>query len=426
MVHGGLRSAVPLTWRKMANSIRQPVASLAIPNGPVVEAMPPSEAAKALLEGEGYEVTPRGIRSVLKSVLWPWSRKGQQRSFTGFLKAVSDARVGTREQQYNAQILLDRTYKTGYQTTSSVITKTVMGEQSGTTGGYLVPMDFSLQLMETIVEDSFIYPRAQVIPMRSGVMWAPKVDVETLQSAGTNPLLGGVKFTWGSEQAPPETEPTFRQMELRSWDLLGLAKISNQFLMDTGPEGEGYLVKLFGRAAAWYAEYAFLQGTGTSKMMPTGIVNAPGTLSVTRSSSSHVTAIDIASMASSLLPFSWNRAVWATDPSTLADICKLSTFFVNQGMTDPGAAGYLLTRPLFVTDKLVPLGSTGDLILFDPWLYVIGSRLEVVVDVSPHADFQNFQTDFRVWLRLDGKPQVSKTITLTNGTTVVSPYVRLV
>src|SRR5262249_46179655 len=161
-------------------------------------------------------------------------------------------------------------------TSSAATTKAIMGEGSGTLGGYLVPTDYAARLMEVLAEEDFIYPRATVIPMGSSMLLAPTVDAVTTPAAiGTSPFFGGLKFLWGRGQAPTETEPKFRCTELRSWDLLGYCTVSNQFLGDIGPEGEAYLIKLFGRAASWSAQYAFMQGTGSAQQMPLGMLNSP-------------------------------------------------------------------------------------------------------------------------------------------------------
>lgn len=356
------------------------------------------QLAKLYLEGEGYQVT----------------KKVEGRSFPGFLQAVRKGDTATLEKVYHSQ---------------REVTKVAMTENAGSLGGYLVPLDYSTKLMEVIAENSFVWPRANVIPMLGAEMNLPNIDVETVQAAQVSPFFGSVNFTWGSSQVPTNiAEPRFRSLQLKAWDLLGLCLMSNQFLMDTGPSGEDALIKMFGKAAAWYAEAAFFQGTGAGNLMPLGIINAPGTISVTRGVPATIQDTDISGMASHLIPYSWENAIWACSPGALTQIVKIPHYFVNAcGYHDHANVGTLLGRPLFVTDKLGPLGSdAGDLVLFDPWLYVIGLRMQVLVDVSPHPHFRSFQTDFRIWLRLDSKPQVSGPITLADGVTQVSPYVKLV
>lgn len=349
-------------------------------------------------------------------------RPTRRKSLPGFMQCVFNlARSKYESERKSIRKKLEKTYKSEYIS----IEKAAMGETRGATGGYLVPVDYTLALMEVIAEEAYIYPRATVLPMTTATMQCPKIDVETLQGVGTSAIVGGIKFNWGFEAALKETEPTFRALELTAWDLLGYTVTSNQFLQDIGPLGERTLFNLFGRAAAWYMEYAFLQGTGADSLMPLGVVNAPGAITVTRSTIGNIIQADIATMASNLLPFSWQHSIWMASPTCLKQIIQVTNYFVNDGNSSDGSCGNLLTRPLFVTEKLAALGAQGDLVLFDPRLYVIGQRTDIAIDVSNDDAFRNNQVTFRIWLRVDGKPWVSSSITLADGVTKVSPYVLL-
>src|SRR5205807_9340255 len=140
-------------------------------------------------------------------------------------------------------------------------------------------------------------------------------------------------------------------------DLLGYANISNQMLADTGDAGEKALFRLFGRAAAWFAEYAFLMGKGAALEMPQGMLNAPGTMDVTRQTAGTVTIQDIAAMTAELLPSSWGDAIWACSPTTLSKVQQISQYFINIEIGDlhrkaRRAAGVLSTFPVFITEKI--------------------------------------------------------------------------
>src|SRR5580693_3951069 len=76
----------------------------------------------------------------------------------GFLKKVWQAgrARGTPDfQRANAEVV--KYY--------SPVQKAKMGEGKGTTGGYIVPEALNLQLLEALEENSFIRPRATVVPM---------------------------------------------------------------------------------------------------------------------------------------------------------------------------------------------------------------------------------------------------------------------
>lgn len=351
------------------------------------------------------------------------------KSFTGFLSAVKDSHSTNQQKAFRGRGIVKDTYGSEWQVAK---TTAAMGEHRGIHGGYLLPIDYTLALIDTLAEESFIWPRATVIPMTTQMMEAPKVDVETVtNTVGVPTWFGGASFTWGFQQAPTEvSEPRFRQIQLNAWDLLGRAVMSNDFLADTGPEGEQALVKMFGQAAAWFTEFAFLQGLGAAGSMPLGIIPSPGSKTQNRAGASHINNVDIAKMAGLLLPQSWRTAIWAVSPSALADVtnpAQVSGFVQNQYAAEScdGLVGFLLGRPVFVTDKLPVLGTKGDFILFDPRMYVIGNRQQVLVDVSEHDLFQSNQTSMRIWVRCDGKPIVSAPITLADNATAVSPYVVL-
>ena len=372
----------------------------------------------------------------------------RRKSLVDFMSLVRGASPNNPERnQYACQKALEQDYSSGYvekgcngELQRGQVVKATMSVEQGLTGGYLLPQDYSDALLECVAERSFIYPRATVIPMYALELQAPRIDAETAPTtAGVSPFFGGVQFRWGLEDDPVETEPQFRMGNFHAWDLLGYAVASNQWLQDAGAiqadsllKAEHYLIRLFGRAAAWAAEYAFLQGAGAALLMPLGILRSPATFAVTRAGAGLISAGDIANMTSRLLPASWGNgtALWAVSPTAMSQVHQVDRYQVNvnpagEGDFRPRPCGFLSSLPLYVTDKLPPLGQRGDLVLFDPSLYVIAQRMEVVVDVSPDDLFRTNQTVYRIWLRLDGKPEFSSTITLQDTSTVVSPYVVL-
>jgi HK97 family phage major capsid protein len=313
----------------------------------------------------------------------------------------------------------------------SSVQKAVMATTSGVVGGYTTPVEYSTALLQSLQENSFLRPRATIVPMKSTELVAPKPRATDVQSAGVAPWFGGIYFTWGQGaggDTVSESEPTFDQTSLVARDLIGQILVSNQFLMDLDAAGEQALVKLFGKAAAWYEEYAFLRGLGASNSQPLGILNAQAKINVTRQTASHVTETDIATMASKLMPFSWANSIWAVSTTAVADLVRISGFQANQDSfvaEKTGCVGTLYTRPVFVSGKLPAIGTAGDVMFFDPSLYVIGDRQEVTIDSSPHPLFRTAQTVFRVWLRVDGRPMLDGDITLSDATTTAASIVVL-
>ncbi len=335
-----------------------------------------------------------------------------------FLKHVADARSrDVRAVAHSVEVL-----KAWGSSWSQEVSKAAMGEGSGVTGGYLVPPALSFKLLRALAEKGFIYPRALKVEMTTRQVDCPTVNATSTATAGTSPFFGGMLFSWDPDTtAVTETEPTFGSTNLLAHNLIGYSKISNQMLADMSPEGEGFLVEIFARAAGWQAEYGFLNGTGTPNKMPLGVLNSGACMNVNRTTGSQVAVADIANMTAKLMPESWQGAIWACNPSVRAQLVKLGTWITNAGYPrEGGAAGWLDNLPLYMTEKLPTLGSRGDLLLFDPSLYVIGTRSEVIIDASPHNLFQTNQTVFRVWLRVAGCPWMNGPVTLADGSTASS------
>jgi HK97 family phage major capsid protein len=319
-------------------------------------------------------------------------------------------------------------------------TKAAISENSGVTGGYLIPIEFSYGIMETVEEWAIFRPVATVIPMTSNEMILPLPD------AGTTPAAAGTAFAFGgilmAFVAPgvtfTETEPLFRAVDLKPSLLGGYAIISNTMLQDGGQVGiEAYLHRLFAHSIAWYEDYYFFRGTGVGQ--PMGILNSAATLSVTRGAATRFEMVDAAKMAMSLLPHSFLSSCWVismgitggvsaiSELEQLVDSSGKAAWVPNAGRDDSPqqSLGYLANRPVWPSEKLPALGATGDVLLIDPRLYVIGDRQQITIDASIHPKLTTNQMVWRVSERIDGQPWFSKTITLQDTATVVSPYVQL-
>jgi HK97 family phage major capsid protein len=239
---------------------------------------------------------------------------------------------------------------------------------------------------------------------------------------------------WTAEaQTRTETEPAFKQMELRAWELSGYSVSSNVLLQDSIVGLEKFLMTLFAQAIAWYEEYAFLQGSGSGK--PQGMLGANAAIAVTRNTGNSVLFVDVATMWSKLLPISWNRAIWTCSPSVVPQLLQLKdganrAIFLQIGSSTEGAINsapmwQMLGRPLFPTEKVPALGTKGDLMLIDPSFYVIGDRMQIEIAASEHVNFLANQMTWRVVERVDGQPWMDKPVTLQDAATQVSPFVVL-
>ncbi len=67
--------------------------------------------------------------------------------------------------------------------------------------------------------------------MQSATLQAPYIDTTTPQAAGVSPYFGGVQMKWtGEAQTATESEPQFKLVELKAWELSGSAVVSRPLL----------------------------------------------------------------------------------------------------------------------------------------------------------------------------------------------------
>jgi HK97 family phage major capsid protein len=325
--------------------------------------------------------------------------------------------------------------------------KVALAENSGQAGGYIVPPQFMNELLTIAAEAGFIEQRAKVVPMNTRTVQWPTLDITTNQGSGLSPYLAGLAANWQPEAATiKETEPAFRQTDWTAWDLVIYTTSSNQLLADNGIGLDALLTQLFGMAITWHKEFAFLQGKGAGSTMPLGILNAPATIVQLRNTAAKFLLQDAAAMMSHLQVTGWDNACWIMHQSVLPQLIQMAAH-TTTGSADTGAQlvwtspygdasknmgpmsmklpnAFLNNLPVYFTEKTAQLGSKGDVMLVDWSRYVIGTRLDLQIDVSPHVLFPSNQLAWRVVARCDGKPWLNNAITDQTGWTV-SPFIVL-
>lgn len=306
------------------------------------------------------------------------------------------------------------------------INKTPMNLIVGSQGGYLVPEELRLEIDAGFCEASIFGSLAWNVPMASMSLRLPRTDITAAHATGDSPLFGGLTITWIKEgQAMTESEQKFADNVLIAKNLAVDVVASNQLVADGGEALAAYLIFTISEAIAFTIDRACFQGDGTIK--PLGVTQSPAYKQVTRAAASHISQADIANMVAALIPACFRRAIFCCHPTALADIANLSTYMVNRNSDlNAGSAlcGTLFGRPLYVTEKLPTLGTKGDLLLFDPKCYVLGTR-SLEIAASDQVRFRTNETVYRFFWRGDGQPLVKGTATLADGSTTAGVFVGL-
>lgn len=302
-----------------------------------------------------------------------------------------------------------------------------MTGQTGAAGGFLIPTEFQAQLRSVVGERSIVRPRATVIPMSRRQISIPVLD-QTGTTAGLPHWFGGLRAYW-TEEAGLKTasDATFRQVVLTAWKLVMFTRASDELLDDSAVSLAAFLSGELGFAGAiaWMEDYAFLQGTGAGQ--PLGVIPSAATISSPRTTASNIEYPDLTNMLKSFLPT--GRGVWIISQSAMSEMLQLAGPTGNPsyiwGSAVAGAPATLLGYPVIWTEKTPVLGTAGDVLLCDFAYYLVGDRQATTIESTKFERWEYDETSWRAVHRVDGRPWLNAPLTLQDGTTTVSPFVKL-
>ncbi len=300
-----------------------------------------------------------------------------------------------------------------------------LAENVGATGGFLVPQEFQARVLSVQENETVVRPRAEVIRMSRREIKIPSLDQVGTVTGGFS-WFGGVR-TFYLEEAGAMTESSmdFRDTTLTAHNLTAYTRSSNQLLDDSAISLQDFLMSVIPRALAYQADFDYLQGDGVGK--PQGVINAGATITINRTGTVNVVYEDLVAMVESALPS--GNMLWVASQSVMSNLLLMTGPSGNPaflwGSAERGVPSTLLGFPIIFSDKVPVVGTAGDIGLYDFSYYLVGDRQAITLDMSIHERFQNNQTSWRAIMRHDGQPWLSAPITYRDGSTQVSPFVRL-
>jgi HK97 family phage major capsid protein len=299
-------------------------------------------------------------------------------------------------------------------------------------GGFLVPEVLRAELLRVALETAIVRPRARVIPMDSARVPFPAID----STSNASSVFGGVVGYWTQEGAAiTESQAAFGRVTLDAKKLAILSEVPNELLSDSVISFESFINQIMPQAISWYEDSAFLMGDGGNE--PLGVLNSPALVTVAEETSQPNDTIvweNLVKMYARMLPASLGSAVWVANINTFPELATMalaigtggSAIWLNNGVVGPPMT--ILGRPLIFTEKVPTLGGAGagkDISFIDFGYYLVGDRMQMRAESSPHAKFSQDLTQYRIIERVDGRPWLLSAITPQNGTTTLSPYVTL-
>ncbi len=297
---------------------------------------------------------------------------------------------------------------------------------TGAGGGFLIPIESYGGLMAVTAPLTVVRQRATIIRMRRRQITFKLLD-QTGSTAGVPSFFGGIQIYWREEAGQKDiSNPKFRQGTLTAHKMIGYTEASDELLEDADTSLADFLAGPLGfpGAIAWMEDYSFLRGTGVGQ--PQGVVDAPATVAITRTTTSTIKYDDLVNMEAA---FMGRNGIWVATHRAKATLMLMTGPTGNPvflwGNAEKGIPDTLLGRPIEFVDKLPQVGARGDIGLFDFTYYLVGDRQATTFEATNTYKFQTDETAFRAVHRVDGQPWLSKPITLTgiDGSTQVSPFV---
>lgn len=291
-------------------------------------------------------------------------------------------------------------------------------------GGFLIPETLRSELLRVSLESSIVRPRARVIPMESLRVPFPTID----ETSHATSVYGGLIGYWTEESgALTESQATFGRVVLEAKKLTGYSEIPNELLADAVGSFASLVEQLWPEAIAFFEDDAFLTGSGVGE--PLGVLNAGARITVTENTANAAKWADVVAMYARMLPGSLGRAVWVANIDTFPQLATMElsggspAVWINNLADGPPMT--ILGRPVYFTEKVPALGTTGALNFIDFGYYLIGDRQAMQFSTSEHFKFNVDQTAVRIIERVDGRPWLNSALTPRNGANTLSPYVSL-
>jgi HK97 family phage major capsid protein len=297
-------------------------------------------------------------------------------------------------------------------------------------GGFLVPEQFRSDLLMLALESGVVRPRATVIPMGSQTLALPAVDV----TSNATTVFGGIQTYWVDEStAPTETSAKFMQVKLDAKKLMAYCTVPSELPADA-PAFAAFIDQALPQAMAFEEDYRFIAGTGAGE--PLGFVSCAAAITanaVSGQGASTIVVDNLAAMYARMLPSSLSRAIWIADIGTFPQLALMAVqgslgnstpVWMNNGVIDaPPLTIY--GRPVYFTEKVPALGTTGDINFVDPSFYLIGDRQAITASASPHFAFSTDKIAYKIIERVDGRPWLQSAITPKNSGNTLSAFVQL-
>ena len=305
-------------------------------------------------------------------------------------------------------------------------------EGSGADGGFALQTDFAGMIMESAVQQSPLLNRLDRYTCSSSanaMRWVSADETDVSKS-----VFGGVQMYWASEGAAvAASKPQFREMKMDLEKMMGFLYCTDEMLEDAAFM-TSFASSSFTLAGDRLLTESVICGDGAGK--PLGLAHSKALITVAKEQSQAAGTFlgaNAIKMQARAMPRNRDRLVWLMHPDVEE---QLPTLAIQSGEAakflwnpEGGLGNFdtqrVLNKPVLFEDSCSALGTAGDILLVDPYMYILLTKGTVKQDWSIHVEFLTDQNCFRVVYRCNGAPKVSKPLTIKNSTKTRSPFVAL-
>lgn len=310
-------------------------------------------------------------------------------------------------------------------------TSELMAENNLTSGSYLVPIEFPAMVIEAAIKTSPVLQNIWRMPMNASLISLPKLTQSdgsyfggvTFQETGGVTYSSGVIANTGEGVQITPKQATIERLMLLAKKVVAGVVLTDEIIQDSVINIVNYMTGLLVRAWQYRLEYYVIQGNGTTQ--PLGITKDADVIAsaVPRLTAGQLNYKDLIKVDGELDEIFSGQEFWLMRKKTLADL-RLKVDDVKQPivretwgerMGIPTLTPTILGHPYHVTKNVPALGSTGDVIIANLGMYILGIRSDMRIDISDAPRFEYDETNVRFVARLDGKPGTAFAFKMLKG-----------
>jgi HK97 family phage major capsid protein len=272
---------------------------------------------------------------------------------------------------------------------------------------------------------AIVRPRATVLS--GGASPDAVFKITSLNQGGANGQFGGVTMKWAGENTTRESagDLKLQDISLEPQNLVAYLDISKQLLENASAIGTFSETQL--KSAGILAEEtAFIKGSGLG--MPTGFLGHPASVTVARATAGTIGYDDILNMVAKSYG-TGNSYVFVASRTAQPTLSKIrdgagNNIWAFGGQAIQGAPPTLYGIPVFFSELLNSVGTSGDIVLVDLSRYIIRDGSSPRIFLDPFSRAVNNVSRIYVSWNVDGKPWLTSPVTCADGVQR-SPFVQL-